>query len=137
MSSPLPRTSPDRDLFVCHMGSVPYARAVEIQRRIREQRIAGELPDTLLLLEHPRVYTRGRRSAAGELPLARDLLPRQGIESSTTDRGGRITYHGPGQLVGYPIMRDRRRRPLPAHDGAGDRRGARASRALQRARAPR
>jgi lipoyl(octanoyl) transferase len=105
MSSPLPRTSPVRDLFVCHMGSLPYARAVEIQQRIRERRIAGELPDTLLLLEHPRVYTRGRRSSDGELALGADFYRAQGIEIVATDRGGRITYHGPGQLVGYPIMR--------------------------------
>src|SRR5262249_25446220 len=63
------------------------------------------LPDTLLLLEHPPVYTRGRRSREDELPLGEDFYLSQGIEVIATDRGGRITYHGPGQLVGYPIMR--------------------------------
>jgi lipoyl(octanoyl) transferase len=105
MSSPLPRKSPDRDLLECHMGSVPYAQAVAIQERVRARRIAGELPDTLLLLEHPPVYTRGRRSADGELALGEDFYRAQGIDVVATDRGGRITYHGPGQLVGYPIMR--------------------------------
>jgi len=67
---------------------------------------AGELPDTLLLLEHPPVYTRGRRSGAGEMPFGEDFYYRaRGIDVIDTDRGGQLTYHGPGQLVGYPIMR--------------------------------
>jgi lipoyl(octanoyl) transferase len=78
---------------------------VEMQERIRARRLAGELPDTLLLLEHPPVYTRGRRSRDGELALGEDFYRAQGIDVVGTDRGGRITYHGPGQLVGYPIMR--------------------------------
>jgi lipoyl(octanoyl) transferase len=93
------------DLWVCQLGTVPYRRAVAIQERVRERRLADELPDTLLLLEHPRVYTRGRRSGEGELPLGEDFYREQGIDVVATDRGGRITYHGPGQLVGYPIMR--------------------------------
>lgn len=92
------------ELWVCRLGTVPYLDAVTIQERIRERRQAGELPDTVLLLEHPPVYTRGRRSAEDELPLGEDFYRTQGIEVVTTDRGGRITYHGPGQLVGYPIM---------------------------------
>jgi lipoyl(octanoyl) transferase len=75
-----------------------------MQERVRARRIAGELPDTLLLLEHPRVYTRGRRSADGELALGEDFYRAQGIDVVQTNRGGRLTYHGPGQLVGYPIM---------------------------------
>ncbi len=105
MSTPLPRRTPATDLWVCQLGTVPYPQAVEIQQRIRARRLAGELPDTLLLLEHPPVYTRGRRSADGELPLGEDFYRAQGIEVIDTDRGGRVTYHGPGQLVGYPIMR--------------------------------
>ena len=104
MSSKRPRSSRPTDLWVCQLGTVPYADAVAIQERIRARRIAGELPDTLLLLEHPPVYTRGRRSVAGELPLGEDFYRARGIEVLDTDRGGRITYHGPGQLVGYPIM---------------------------------
>jgi lipoyl(octanoyl) transferase len=92
-------------LWVCNLGTVPYLDAVAIQERVREQRQADELPDTLLLLEHPQVYTRGRRAGAGELTLGEDFYRARGIDVVDTDRGGRITYHGPGQLVGYPIMR--------------------------------
>ena len=93
------------ELWVCQLGTVPYSRAVAIQEQIRRRRLADELPDTLLLLEHPPIYTRGRRSREGELPLGEDFYRAQGIDVVATDRGGRITYHGPGQLVGYPIMR--------------------------------
>jgi lipoyl(octanoyl) transferase len=97
--------SPSDELWVCQLGTVPYREGVVIQESLRARRLAGELPDVLLLLEHPRVYTRGRRSGAGELPLGQDFYRSQGIDVIDTDRGGRITYHGPGQLVGYPIMR--------------------------------
>jgi lipoyl(octanoyl) transferase len=93
------------ELWVCHLGTVPYSDALELQAEIFERRRAEELPDTLLLLEHPPVYTRGRRSHAGELTLGEDFYRARGIEVVASDRGGRITYHGPGQLVGYPIMR--------------------------------
>jgi lipoyl(octanoyl) transferase len=92
------------ELWVCHLGSVPYLDALTMQEEIRERRLQGELPDTLLLLEHPPVYTRGRRSADGELPLSEEFYRARGIELHSTDRGGKLTYHGPGQLVGYPIM---------------------------------
>ncbi len=92
------------ELWVCHMGLIPYSDGVAIQGQLRARRLAGELPDTLLLLEHPPVYTRGRRSRAGELTLGEDFYRARGIEVVQTDRGGRVTYHGPGQLVGYPIM---------------------------------
>jgi lipoyl(octanoyl) transferase len=83
---------------------VPYTEALALQRRLRERRQEDEIPDLLLLLEHPRVYTRGRRSEEGELPFRREWYAQQGIDIVDVDRGGRITYHGPGQLVGYPIM---------------------------------
>jgi lipoate-protein ligase B len=86
------------------MGLVHYSDGQAIQETLRSRRQAGELPDMLLLLEHPPVYTRGRRSAAEELPFGEDFYRAKGIEVLATDRGGRITYHGPGQLVGYPIM---------------------------------
>jgi lipoyl(octanoyl) transferase len=89
---------------VCHLGVVPYPQAMAIQERVRARRIAGELPDTLLLLEHPPVYTRGRRSSDSELPRSADFYSSRGIQTLPTDRGGRVTYHGPGQLVGYPVM---------------------------------
>jgi len=92
------------ELWVCHLGTVPYLDAVALQEQVREQRQAGKLPDTLLLLEHPPIYTLGRRSAEGELPFPEDFYRAKGIDLVATDRGGRVTYHGPGQLVGYPIM---------------------------------
>jgi lipoyl(octanoyl) transferase len=95
------------ELGVCRLGTVPYRDAVDIQSRIREQRQADVAPDTLLLLEHPPVYTRGRRADDGELVLGEDFYRARGIEIVPTDRGGKVTYHGPGQLVGYPIMRVR------------------------------
>ncbi len=84
---------------------MPYADALDLQRRLRAARQADLLPDVLLLLEHPPVYTRGRRTAPGELRMGEDWYASQGIDVIDTDRGGRVTYHGPGQLVGYPIMR--------------------------------
>jgi lipoate-protein ligase B len=86
------------ELWTCNLGTVEYREAVEIQERLRARVQAGELPDLLLLLEHPPVYTLGRRSEQSELPLG-DEIP-----VVDTERGGRLTYHGPGQLVGYPIM---------------------------------
>jgi lipoyl(octanoyl) transferase len=92
-------------LWVCNLGLVPYAQALALQASVREARQADEIPDTLILLEHPPVYTRGRRSTPAELPFGDAFYARQGIEIVDVDRGGRVTYHGPGQLVGYPIMR--------------------------------
>jgi lipoyl(octanoyl) transferase len=93
------------ELWVCHLGSIPYREALELQEQLRERRQAEEIPDTLLLLEHPPVYTRGRRSAEGDLSLSDDFYRARGIEVVDTRRGGKLTYHGPGQLVGYAIMR--------------------------------
>jgi lipoyl(octanoyl) transferase len=92
------------ELWVCHLGLVAYRDGLAIQEQIRARRQADELPDTLLLLEHPPVYTRGRRSGAQDLPFGEDFYRAKGIDVIATDRGGRLTYHGPGQLVGYPIM---------------------------------
>ena len=94
----------EQGLWVCHLGTIPYREALQLQLLIRDLRLAGELPDTLLLLEHPPVYTRGRRSRPEELALGEAYYRARGIELVDTDRGGRVTYHGPGQLVGYPIM---------------------------------
>jgi lipoyl(octanoyl) transferase len=106
---------PSTDIQIHRLGSVPYRDALALQAELQAQRQADDIPDTLLLLEHPPVYTRGRRSLAdqrshrsgigGELPLGEDFYRARGIEIVPTDRGGRVTYHGPGQLVGYPIMR--------------------------------
>jgi lipoate-protein ligase B len=93
------------ELWVCHLGVVEYGEAVALQERLREARQADELPDVLLTLEHPPVYTRGRRSIPGELPMGEEWYRDRGIDVVETNRGGRVTYHGPGQLVGYPIVR--------------------------------
>src|SRR3954471_13947499 len=92
------------ELWVAQLGRVPYLEAVELQTKLRERRQAGEIPDALLLLEHPPVYTRGRRTEKADLPMGEDWYRMQGIEVHDTSRGGRVTYHGPGQIVGYPIM---------------------------------
>jgi lipoyl(octanoyl) transferase len=93
------------EIWVCQLGVVPYDEALTLQQRLRAARQADAVPDVLLLLEHPPVYTRGRRTAPGELPMGEAWYADQGIDVVDTDRGGRVTYHGPGQLVGYPIMR--------------------------------
>ncbi|HEU4393850.1 MAG TPA: lipoyl(octanoyl) transferase LipB [Solirubrobacterales bacterium] len=92
------------EILVVRCGIVPYEEAREAQRRLEGARQAGEVPDVLLLLEHPPVYTRGRRSTPEELPMGAEWYEAQGIEVRDTDRGGRVTYHGPGQLVAYPIV---------------------------------
>ncbi|MEA2221621.1 MAG: lipoyl(octanoyl) transferase [Solirubrobacteraceae bacterium] len=92
------------ELWVCELGVVEYRAALALQERVRAARQAEAVPDTLLLLEHPPVYTRGRRSLAGELPLGEAWYRARGIDVVDVDRGGKLTYHGPGQLVGYPIM---------------------------------
>ncbi len=92
------------EVWIVRAGLVPYDDARRAQKRIESSRLAGEVPDVLLFLEHPPVYTKGRRSVAGELPMGEDWYRMQGIEVRDTDRGGRVTYHGPGQLVAYPIV---------------------------------
>jgi lipoyl(octanoyl) transferase len=93
-----------RELWICRLGTIAYRDALALQERVRDARQEERVPDTLLLLEHPPVYTRGRRSLPGELPMGEDWYRAQGIDVVDTNRGGRVTYHGPGQLVGYPIM---------------------------------
>ncbi len=92
------------DLWTCNLGTVEYSEAAALQESLRERVIAGELPDLLLLLEHPPVYTLGRRSEPADLPFGPDFWRARGIDVVQTPRGGKLTYHGPGQLVGYPIM---------------------------------
>ncbi len=91
-------------LLVVRLGLVPYQEGVRMQRALEAARGAGEIADTVLILEHPPVYTQGRRSNPEELPMGEDWYRMQGIEIVRTDRGGQLTYHGPGQLVAYPIM---------------------------------
>ena len=85
------------ELQVVRAGTVPYEEAWARQRELHAARVAGEGPDTLLLLEHPSVYTAGRRTQPHERPV-------DGTPVVDVDRGGKITWHGPGQLVGYPIV---------------------------------
>lgn len=92
------------EILVARCGLLSYGEAREAQRRLEAARQRDRLPDMLLLLEHAPVYTRGRRSTAAELPMGVDWYELQGIEVHDTDRGGRVTYHGPGQLVAYPIV---------------------------------
>jgi lipoyl(octanoyl) transferase len=93
-------------LEVRHLGIVPYAEAVEIQRELVEERRAERVPDLLLLLEHPHVITMGvkRDAARSHLVASPQLLAERNVELHESGRGGDITYHGPGQLVGYPIL---------------------------------
>jgi lipoyl(octanoyl) transferase len=96
-----------RDLSVLQTsrpGTVPYADAWTLQTELHERRARGEIPDTLLLLEHPHVYTIGRRGERDDVLWNEASLRLRGVEVVETDRGGQVTYHGPGQLVGYPII---------------------------------
>jgi lipoate-protein ligase B len=92
------------ELWVCHLGHVPYSDGVAMQETLRQRRIAGAVPDLMLLLEHPPTYTRGRRAGADDLPSPEAFYRAKGIDVASTHRGGKLTYHGPGQLVGYPII---------------------------------
>ncbi|MGA1368531.1 MAG: lipoyl(octanoyl) transferase LipB [Blastocatellia bacterium] len=92
---------------ICHvhaLGRLPYGEAHELQRRLVEQRKREEIPDTLLLLEHPHVITLGRAAEWGNVLVPPERRAELGVELHETGRGGDVTYHGPGQLVGYPIL---------------------------------
>ncbi|MEX2395211.1 MAG: lipoyl(octanoyl) transferase LipB [Actinomycetota bacterium] len=93
-----------RALDVQALGTVSYADAHALQTSLHERRVGGEIDDTLLLLEHPHVYTIGRRGTADDVLWDADVLRARGVAVVETDRGGQVTYHGPGQLVGYPIV---------------------------------
>jgi lipoate-protein ligase B len=92
------------ELWTVNAGRVPYLEGVALQERLRSARQAGAIADTLLLLEHPPVYTKGRRAGPADLPMGEEWYRLQGIDVAECDRGGRVTYHGPGQVVGYPIV---------------------------------
>jgi lipoyl(octanoyl) transferase len=96
----------ERTLDVRRLGVVPYLEALALQRSLVEERRAGAIGDTLLLVEHPHVITLGVRGDGGRSHLlaSPDTLASRGVELHETGRGGDITYHGPGQLVGYPIL---------------------------------
>jgi lipoate-protein ligase B len=92
------------DLWVAQLGTIAYEEGVELQERVRDRRRTEEIPDALLVLEHPPVYTKGKRTTPADLPMGEEWYRARGIDVCDTDRGGRVTYHGPGQLVAYPIM---------------------------------
>jgi len=95
-----------KPLHVRRLGRVPYAEGVALQQRLVEERRRGEIPDTLLLLEHPHVITLGVKvhHDRSHVVASADELARRGVEVHESGRGGDVTYHGPGQLVGYPIF---------------------------------
>jgi len=94
-----------RELAVRRLGTVSYGDALNLQRRLVDQRRTGEIPDTLLLLEHPPVITLGvKKTSRANVVATPALLAARGVEVVETGRGGDVTYHGPGQLVAYPIL---------------------------------
>lgn len=99
------------ELWVTDLGRLPYQEALELQRDAARARIAGELPeDVLLLVEHPPVVTLGRSAKNTHLISSPDFLASRGVELFEVERGGDVTFHGPGQLVGYPIVDLKRHR---------------------------
>jgi len=96
--------SEQRTLKVERLGRVEYDAALDIQKQTERAVLAGEQSDTLLLLEHPHVLTMGRRSAPGAIIAADEVLQAHGVSIFETNRGGKVTYHGLGQVVGYPII---------------------------------
>jgi len=95
---------PLRPLHVRRLGRVRYTDALDLQARLVRERRAGAIPDTLLLLEHDPVFTLGRNARRENLLLSAEALRERGFDVFETGRGGDVTYHGPGQVVGYPIL---------------------------------
>lgn len=106
----MPRTSAAFDqpasdgLIVFHLGRMDYNPALALQRRVHARVVVDEMPPTLLLLEHPHVYTLGRRGSDADILIGPERRAELGVDVAHVDRGGEVTYHGPGQLVGYPII---------------------------------
>lgn len=97
--------TPPRHLLVASIGTMPYAEALDLQRAAAHARLDGRLDqDLLILVEHPPVVTTGRSTRDGNLLLDRDALAKRGIDLFDVERGGDVTFHGPGQLVGYGII---------------------------------
>ncbi|MCF7832108.1 MAG: lipoyl(octanoyl) transferase LipB [Candidatus Marinimicrobia bacterium] len=95
----------EKTLDIQDLGQIAYAEAFDLQLRLHKERIAGKIPDTLLLLEHPHVYTLGRHANDNNIVWQEAERRNRSVEVRHVDRGGDVTYHGPGQLVGYPIIK--------------------------------
>src|SRR5450631_3961462 len=102
------------------LGRVPYREAWALQRRLAAARARDEIDDLLLLVEHPAVYTMGRTGSADHVPSGPEHLRSLGADYVDVDRGGSVTFHGPGQLVAYPIVRLAGVFPIPRHPAHGD-----------------
>jgi lipoyl(octanoyl) transferase len=99
-----PSSSPNRILQSCNLGRIEYGAAFARQQELVDRRKRAEIPDQLLFVEHPHVVTMGRSAHEENVLASPELLERAGISYHKTDRGGDVTYHGPGQIVGYPIL---------------------------------
>jgi len=97
----------NKECLLYNLERISYTEALAIQHQLHQKCVAGDLPGVLVLLEHDPVITAGVRSSSGNVLVSREVLRREGVELVETDRGGDVTYHGPGQLVGYPIVRVR------------------------------
>ena len=107
-ANPVAAPPPPAATSIIRPGVVPYAAALALQRRVHGEVAAGRGGDALIVLEHPHVYTLGHRARAGDVLADASELAAMGVEVHQTDRGGEATYHGPGQLVAYPIVDLRR-----------------------------
>ena len=99
------RAEPGSPLHVVELGTIDYREAYALQQHLVEERQQGHRPDTIVLVEHPPVYTLGRRASTSNVLLDEHQLAHAGIDLVPVDRGGDVTYHGPGQLVVYPVLR--------------------------------
>ena len=104
-SEPLPTSTPQAGTLVRFSQPIPYVEAWTLQKQLQEERIAERQGDVLLLLEHAPVYTLGRTTQPAHWDCGGEVLRRTGASLQSVDRGGSITYHGPGQVVGYPILK--------------------------------
>ena len=95
----------ERPLWIIDLGRQAYETTWDLQKRLVQARLEGRIPDVLLLLEHEPVFTLGRHGRRENMLLSEEALRAREMACITTDRGGDITYHGPGQLVGYPVVR--------------------------------
>ncbi len=100
-----------RTLSIIDLGIAPYQSVWDLQKKLQKERIAGEIDDTLILVEHPPVFTIGKTGKRKDIVGDDLFFQRTGIEVIETDRGGQVTYHGPGQIVGYPILDLKKHQP--------------------------